>query len=300
MLLQEKPEERYDTLIGILLSLAMLAGVWFYALKPWVKHGAVIPANEEVASVAETKACDVPAAPAKIITKRITTVPVEPSTTIATTVIPPTVPTASFVEHHVDKAIAAKPAHAMMKTIKRIALPVKPVTKPAPVIKAIVPPAVVPAPPVVAPIVVEPPKPVAKVEPLPIPPAEPVKVEPVAKPAPVIEPVAPGVVVRESFEFSTASARLPPSALPRLQEITQLLKNDSRSLKIVGHTDNIGDARANHILSLKRAKAVRRYLVNAGIPWTQLTVEGAGADNPIADNATEEGRTRNRRIEITE
>jgi outer membrane protein OmpA-like peptidoglycan-associated protein len=128
---------------------------------------------------------------------------------------------------------------------------------------------------------------------------KPIIVTPPSPPA-AIEPVTPKVIVREAIEFGNGSARLPPAATPRLLEIVELLKNDTRILKIVGHTDNIGSAHDNHVLSLKRAKAVLRFLVNAGVPAEHLTVEGAGHDIPIADNATEEGRKRNRRIEITE
>jgi outer membrane protein OmpA-like peptidoglycan-associated protein len=283
-LLQKKPDERYDSLIAVLLSFAMVAGVWHYAVKPDAKP-VLRSADLEITPLRpiQTWAADV--------ASQAITCPVKTQTAEMTAALP----TALLATQPVDTTSDAvrKLPHVVLQTVKRpVALkphvvPVKPKVKPAAAIAA--PIAATVAPP--AKVVVEAPPPPIKI-------VEPVKVAPVvASPAPEI---APGVIVRESFEFATASARLPQSATERLLEIAALLKNDTRILKIVGYTDNIGSPQDNHILSLKRAKAVRRFLVNAGIPWTQLTVDGAGQDNPIADNATEEGRSRNRRIEIAE
>ncbi|WP_452219622.1 OmpA family protein [Lacinutrix salivirga] len=67
---------------------------------------------------------------------------------------------------------------------------------------------------------------------------------------------------------------------------------------IAGHTDNTGDATANMELSKNRALAVRDYLLSKGMTIDRLTAKGYGQDNPIADNTTEEGRAKNRRVEI--
>ena len=69
-------------------------------------------------------------------------------------------------------------------------------------------------------------------------------------------------------------------------------------VQIVGHTDDIGARQGNIALSQARALAVRDYLVGQGIPVDNLSVLGRGPDEPIADNATDDGRARNRRIQF--
>jgi outer membrane protein OmpA-like peptidoglycan-associated protein len=263
VVLHKKPDDdRYDSLIGVLLSFAMLAGVWHYAVKPKAVHS-VSSLPVDTAAVIAPQACAIPVA-AEVVTpviNRPAAVVAEPVQVVINTA-PSAVP-------------VIKSAPIVLQTVKRIPAVV---LKPKPVV--ITPP----------PAVIVAPKPVV---------IEPVAVAP-APPSPVIEPADPKIIVRESIEFGNGSARLPPVATPRLLEIVELLKNDTRHLKIVGHTDNIGHPDDNHILSLKRAKAVMRFLVNSGVPAEHLTVEGAGADFPLGDNATEAGRKQNRRIEITE
>jgi outer membrane protein OmpA-like peptidoglycan-associated protein len=70
------------------------------------------------------------------------------------------------------------------------------------------------------------------------------------------------------------------------------------SLRIEGHTDNVGPVPHNQALSLKRAEAVARALVAAGLPPARLRVRGLGKDNPVADNGTPEGRLQNRRVAV--
>ena len=65
-----------------------------------------------------------------------------------------------------------------------------------------------------------------------------------------------------------------------------------------GFTDSIGSAEYNQALSLRRAEAVYRYLVNQGVDPERLTVEGFGKTNPVASNDTEAGRAQNRRVEL--
>jgi len=67
---------------------------------------------------------------------------------------------------------------------------------------------------------------------------------------------------------------------------------------VIGHTDNTGTREANLALSLARAGAVRSYLAAKGIAAASIAVAGAGPDQPLADNASAEGRARNRRIEF--
>jgi OmpA-OmpF porin, OOP family len=68
--------------------------------------------------------------------------------------------------------------------------------------------------------------------------------------------------------------------------------------EISGHTDNTGSAAVNQRLSLARAEATKAYLVSKGLNATELDTSGEGPDKPIADNATSEGRSQNRRIEF--
>lgn len=68
--------------------------------------------------------------------------------------------------------------------------------------------------------------------------------------------------------------------------------------KIIGHTDSSGDAAKNLALSKERAVAVKNYLINKSIAVERLSVEGLGSNKPVADNATADGRKKNRRIEF--
>ena len=77
-----------------------------------------------------------------------------------------------------------------------------------------------------------------------------------------------------------------------------LTENPDLSLEISGHTSSEGDAERNRALSQARAEVVKAYLVRHGVAAARLSTIGHGADLPIADNATEEGRRQNRRIEF--
>lgn len=70
------------------------------------------------------------------------------------------------------------------------------------------------------------------------------------------------------------------------------------AIELIGHTDNVGSDEYNLQLSRKRAEAVAAYLVSKGISADRLSVKGFGSENPIADNDTEEGRSKNRRVDI--
>ena len=99
--------------------------------------------------------------------------------------------------------------------------------------------------------------------------------------------------------FNTGAATLQPSSQDQLQNIANILKAyPNVHIKIGGYTDNTGDAAANLKLSADRANNVMDELVRLGVPASQLTAEGYGDQHPVADNSTEEGRARNRRISI--
>lgn len=98
--------------------------------------------------------------------------------------------------------------------------------------------------------------------------------------------------------FATGSSVIPEADKAGLNEFAVGAKKDGLKGEISGHTDNTGDAAANVALSDARAKAVVAYLVKQGVAANALTAKGYGADKPIADNATDDGRARNRRVEF--
>ena len=69
-------------------------------------------------------------------------------------------------------------------------------------------------------------------------------------------------------------------------------------IQILGHTDNVGNDDSNFLLSENRAKAVKQFLTNKGINSNRIEVKAFGENQPIATNDTEEGRSKNRRIEV--
>ena len=74
--------------------------------------------------------------------------------------------------------------------------------------------------------------------------------------------------------------------------------NADLKLRVEGHTDNVGAAAANQALSEKRAQAVKAWLVNHGVGTDRLVAKGLGDTKPVEDNSTDEGRAKNRRVEL--
>jgi outer membrane protein OmpA-like peptidoglycan-associated protein len=103
-----------------------------------------------------------------------------------------------------------------------------------------------------------------------------------------------------SLEFATAKDIIKPKSFPSLNDLAKLCKEhkDDWKLKLSGHTDNQGDADKNMLLSEKRSKAVKAYLVKKGVPADNIITEWFGQTVPIADNSTAEGRQKNRRVEM--
>ncbi|HEY8570554.1 OmpA family protein [Microbulbifer sp.] len=101
------------------------------------------------------------------------------------------------------------------------------------------------------------------------------------------------------IEFPTDGSMPNVESLPDVQTlITIMQENPGLSIAIEGHTDSDGDAVANQKLSESRAQAVMKMLVDAGIEGSRVTAVGVGSANPIADNSTEEGKQKNRRIAV--
>ncbi|MFN8641142.1 MAG: OmpA family protein [Candidatus Binatia bacterium] len=132
-------------------------------------------------------------------------------------------------------------------------------------------------------------------------PAEPVEA---VLPPPVPEPTAAPPAVRQrivlrgvNFDFN--SSAIGPDSRPVLEEAAaQLKQHPDVHVLVQGFTDSIGSEEYNQRLSLRRAEAVYRYLVNLGVDPERLTVEGFGESHPVADNDTEVGRAQNRRVEL--
>jgi outer membrane protein OmpA-like peptidoglycan-associated protein len=101
------------------------------------------------------------------------------------------------------------------------------------------------------------------------------------------------------LEFETDSERIVPTTRAILDDVAGgLAASSATRIKVIGHTDSTGDAQANRDLSLRRAEAVKAYLVEKGVPAGRIETAGMGADQPLAPNDTEEGRKQNRRTEI--
>ena len=99
--------------------------------------------------------------------------------------------------------------------------------------------------------------------------------------------------------FATDSDKLLPESNAILDEVSMVLgQNTKLHLRVEGHTDNAGKADHNQDLSTRRAAAVKAYLVGKGGPEDRLDSLGCGQGTPIADNASEDGKAQNRRVEF--
>jgi outer membrane protein OmpA-like peptidoglycan-associated protein len=106
-------------------------------------------------------------------------------------------------------------------------------------------------------------------------------------------------LILENIRFEFGSDKLIYSSYRDLELVLEYLNaNQSASINIIGHTDNVGDDDANMKLSVKRAKAVYDYFVENKIERERLRYEGRGEKEPIATNETSQGKTKNRRVEI--
>jgi OmpA-OmpF porin, OOP family len=137
--------------------------------------------------------------------------------------------------------------------------------------------------------------------PPPAPPAPP-PVAPVAPPpAPAVVPlpISEKVTYAADAFFDFDKATLKPDAKSKLDDLASKISGMNLEVVIaVGHTDSVGSDAYNQKLSLRRSEAVKAYLVSKGIEQNRIYTEGKGEKQPIADNKTADGRSKNRRTEI--
>ncbi|MES2952193.1 MAG: OmpA family protein [Pseudomonadota bacterium] len=144
----------------------------------------------------------------------------------------------------------------------------------------------------------------AIVPPPPPPPAPPAAVAPPAPPAvtpppPPPPPVASKVTYAADAFFDFDKAVLKPEGKAKLDDLVGKVKGINLEVIIaVGHTDSVGTDAYNQKLSVQRSEAVKAYLVSKGIEKSRVYTEGKGEKQPVADNKTTEGRSKNRRVEI--
>ena len=144
-----------------------------------------------------------------------------------------------------------------------------------------------------------PPKPAAVTPPPPPPPPPVAKPAPAPAPKPAATPVSQKVTFAADAFFDFNKSVLKPEAKAKLDDLVGKLKGISLEVIIaVGHTDAIGGDAYTQKLSVKRAEAVKAYLVSKGIEPNRIYTEGKGEKQPVADNKTKEGQAKNRRVEI--
>lgn len=139
-----------------------------------------------------------------------------------------------------------------------------------------------------------------------------VKAAPAPAPAPAVAPAAPApapvappvaqtqkVTYAADAFFDFDKSVLKPEGKAKLDDVASKVKNINLEVIIaVGHTDSIGSDAYNQKLSVRRAEAVKAYLVSKGIDKSRVYTEGKGEKQPVADNKTAAGRAKNRRVEI--
>lgn len=119
-------------------------------------------------------------------------------------------------------------------------------------------------------------------------------------PPPRVVLTASSITITEKIQFALNSAEILPASDGLLTEIAAVLKDNPQIevVQVEGHTDSTGTAEHNKKLSQKRAESVKAAVVTRGVQGKRLVPKGFGLEKPIADNNTDEGREKNRRVEF--
>ena len=108
-----------------------------------------------------------------------------------------------------------------------------------------------------------------------------------------------GKFITYGITFDVGKATIKPESMGEINRIVQLMtENPDLKFSVEGHTDSTGNATSNQTLSEQRSQAIVAKLVELGIAQDRLTAVGKGQNSPIADNNTDEGRAKNRRVEF--
>jgi len=111
---------------------------------------------------------------------------------------------------------------------------------------------------------------------------------------------ASSITIGEKVQFATGSAEILPVSHGLLDEVARVLADNPQiqQLQVEGHTDSTGTAALNRRLSQQRAESVMKYLASKGVAAGRMVAKGFGPDRPIADNTSDVGREKNRRVEF--
>lgn len=122
----------------------------------------------------------------------------------------------------------------------------------------------------------------------------------VAEAPPRVEVRDNKIEIHEKIQFDYDKAVIKDASFSLMNEIADVIKKNPqlKRIRIEGHASSEGNAQHNKQLSDDRAKSVMKYLTDHGIPAAELAAVGYGSEKPIADNATEDGREKNRRVEF--
>jgi len=105
--------------------------------------------------------------------------------------------------------------------------------------------------------------------------------------------------IPSDISFDVGRADIKPNFRPVLDRFAQTLNaNPTTSVRIIGHTDSTGSDAVNDPLSVNRAASARNYLADRGVASSRIVIDGRGSHEPLADNGSEAGRAKNRRVEI--
>lgn len=120
-------------------------------------------------------------------------------------------------------------------------------------------------------------------------------------PPPRVQVTDKKIVINEKVHFRTGRAVIRSESFDLLKEVAKVINANPRigKVRVDGHTDSVGSDRGNLRLSRKRAAAVQKFLMSKGVKKRRLSSKGFGESKPVADNSTEEGRSKNRRVEFT-